>query len=923
MNRSTKRTLIILRLVILAFLIVGTIDIISIGSWAFLGTAQRGTTITNLSDLMETKILKPRETYRYQPLTYDTALPANVIHYKRLHIDVDPGQVTVSYDVYLKRDHSLLFYAERDWNTDGAKRLTDEILGAVSVSNQPVKFEQIKTSIADTDEKAHLNVTAAPHQTFNETYEIRVHEKLRDLPLSIASKEVIVHTRGVNVRTGSSIDPVSKSEEVTRYILPPERDDLHLLIETNAATTSERRRSADSLSVLMRKDISVPGLNYVLIGLLEAIPFIIFIVWSARHGSNLPNARLQRRIVEAYLVFHFSYFFFYSLNYLIEDRRSPFVLALSYFEQQKLPVFAALNYLLETSILVPLMAMVIYAWPKLARDWTETPQQKTFYGYKRTKRTFTVFLILGLLGFVILLYINGWSIIWTNLGHLTVAEFYLLFFAVLFLILSVLVLLLAQALSLPDRTGFGLKLLLLLTLLIAADFFNKFAAGSGNKYLWHANGILRLIIFVVSATAIVWAFAVLCYRAVKDRSLLHDLKQWRWKNRLLLALALLAVALSNRYWAWPMEYWPLWALTWELKDLFLLVLMWFLANYLHKVSAEYTWLKLPPLARKAGILLALFSFYSPTTRWHYVPVSFIAGFLLLKYLLLPRRQFDRSMFSEIKTRRKTLIERVIAFNDAERALKTLKKELFTKLGKGDLTPEQYAQKLTAQVDVVEARRRELRVRKRFAKDYVLALGTGNSAWDNGCRTVYYGLLFSIPWSVLYLRDLVRGPVNSDSYLALDLLVNVVYFFLSWMSYGFIFGYFYPHIRGKNGIQKALVMFVTIVVPELVWTALAKPMDPANWVSFGFWTLQIFVHTMLLGMVAGDHSIMRSHGFKWGHLFDFYRMSSLSAWASSVILAVAAAVSTLITSEATQILKLAFKYVGVIPEDLDLPSGKNP
>ena len=923
MNRTIKRTLIIVRLVILAFLIVGTVDIIAIGSSAFLWASQRGIKLTNLSDLMETKIQKPREPHRhYEPLTYDTALPENVINYKRLHLDVEPGLVTASYDVYLKKDHSLFYYAERDWNPDGAKKLSDELLGAVSVSNQLVQFGQIKTSIADTDERAHIHVTAAPHQTTNDSYKIRVHEKLRGLPLNIASKEVIVHTRGVNVRTGSSIDPVSKTDEVTRYILPPGRDDLHLLIELNPATTFERR-SGDSLAFLLRKNINIPGLNYLLIGLLEAIPFIIFIVWCGRHGSAIPNGRMQRRIAETYLVIHFSYFFFYALNYLIGDVRNPFALALGYFEQHNLPVFAALNYVIETSILVPMTAMFIYAWPKFARHWTEPPAQKTSYGYKRTKRTLGVILILGLLGFVLLLYIDGWSIIRTNLGHLTVAEFYLLFFAILFLVLSILVLLLAQALNLPDRLGFGLKLLLLLTLLIGAEVFNKFAAASGNKYLWHANGVLRLIIFVVSATAIVWTFAVLCYRAVKDRSLPHDLKQWGWEKRSLLVLALLAIALSNRFWVWPMEYWPLWRLTWELKDLFLVVLMWFLANYLHKVSAEHSWLKLPPLARKAGILLALFSFYSPTTRWHYLPVSFIAGFLLLKYLLLPRKHFDRSMFSEIKSRRKALIERVIAFNDAERALKTLKKELLSKLGKGDLTPAQYAEKLTAQNDVVEARRQDLRIRKRFAKDYVLALGTGNSAWDNGCRTVYYGLLFSIPWAVLYLRDLVRGPVNSDSYLPLDLLVNVVYFFLSWMSYGFIFGYFYPHIRGKNGIQKALVMFVTIVVPELVWTALAHPVDYANWVSFGFWTLQIFVHTMLLGMIAGDHSIMRSHGFKWGHLLDFYRMSSLSAWASSVVLAIAAAATTLITSEATQLLALAFKYVGVIPEDLDLPSGKKP
>ena len=919
-----------MRLVVLAFLIVGAIDVIWMGSWTFVDTFQRGTRFAGLSDfLVSHKSNPPRSYSPYDLLTEEKALHQKVIDYKRLHIDADANRVTVSYDVYLKKDHPLFFLGERDWGREGAKRISDEILGAVQILgsdsffSEPLKFEQIKTSIDETDENAHLYVNAAAQQTPGEAYVIRVRDKQRGLPLNIASKEVIVHTRGVNLRTLSSVLPVSKTEDVARYILPADKDDLDLLIETAPSDTPEENLNRDSLAVLLQRDTNVPGVNYVLIGLLEAIPFILFLAWSKRNASALPNPSLQQRVVETYLVFHFSYFFFYALNTLIEAGRSPFALALSYFDQHVLNVFAALRYLNGTALLMPMMAMFIYAWPKFAREWTEVPQQKTSYRFRRIKRLLGTLLILGLLGLVSVLLINSWDSMQSGLGYLTVAEFYSIFIALVFLVLTILVFLLAQAVTLPDRMGFALKLLLLLTVLIAADLFDKYALWSGNQYLRIANGVLHLILFVVSATAIVLAFSVLSYRAITGRTLHHDWKQWGAKKRVLLVLAILAVALLTRYWAWPMPYWPLWWLTWELKDLFYLVLVWFLANYLRKVSAEHDWLTLPPLARSAGILLALFLFYSPTARWNYLPVSFIAGFFLLKYWLLPRKQFDRSMFSEIKSNRKRLIERVIAFNDAERALKTLKKELLSKLGKGDLAPQDYAEKLSAQSDVVEARREELRVRNRFAKDYVLALGTGNSAWENGCRTVYYSLLFSIPWSVLYWRDLVRAPVNSDTYLLLTVLSNLIFFFLVWTSYGFIFGYFYPHIRGKNGIQKALVMFVTIVVPELVWTALARPVNTDTWASFGFWTLQIFVHTMLLGMIAGDHAIMRFYGFKWSHLLDFYRMSSLSAWASSIVLAIAAASGTLVVNEATQILNLAFKYVSVIPENVDLPKNDPP
>jgi hypothetical protein len=172
---------------------------------------------------------------------------------------------------------------------------------------------------------------------------------------------------------------------------------------------------------------------------------------------------------------------------------------------------------------------------------------------------------------------------------------------------------------------------------------------------------------------------------------------------------------------------------------------------------------------------------------------------------------------------------------------------------------------------------------------------------------------------LYLRNLVKGPASFDGYLLLDILNNFMFFILTWLAYGFIFGYFYPHITGNNGIQKGLALFLTIIIPDLVWTALALPLDRNNWNSFGFWVLQIFVHTMLLGMIAGDFAIMRAHGFKWTHLLEFYRLTSLSAWASSVILAIAAGATALLTSGATQIITSAFKYMGVIPDEIHLPT----
>ncbi len=920
MNKITTLTWSILRIVILVFLIVGIVDVILIVASTFRSTVQSGVRISRLSDLMETKIPSQQPQYsRYDSLAHPS-VAENVINYKRLHLDIDQNRVVASYDVYLKKDHPLFIHAERDWSKAAAERISNEVLGAVSVSGERLKFERLETSIADTDERAQLTVTAAPHWLTDNPSFIVVHAKERNLALSIASKEVIVHTRGVYVRSGSSPNPVSKTKDETRYILSPKADDLQLQIEQDPAAASEAQ-PRNTLAALLQEETSIPGFDHLAIGFLEAIPFIIFLVWCRRNASAIPNAASQQRVIETFLVFHFSYFFLYSLNNLVDDWRSPFVMALSYFEHRTLPVFSAANNPSRTYLLLSLMALFIYVWPKFVRTWPEQADQIISYRYQKAKQILVILIPVALLGIVTWLYVGNRDIIHTNLGHLTVAKFYLLLLATLLLVLNLLILALAQAIRLPDRLGFALNFFLVLMLLIAADVFYMYAVTSGNKYLRFAIGILSNVIVIGTAMALVWAFARLSYRAIMARSLPADWKEWSANNRVLLVLAILAVALSTRYWAWPMNYWPLWWLAWELKDLFFLVLVWCLASFLRQASAQNDWLKLPALTREAGILLALFLFYSSTTRWNYIPVSFIVGFLLLRFWLLPRAQFDQSMFAGIKSNLNRLIERVIAFNDAERAMNTLKKELLGKVGKGDIDPTQYADKLRAQGEMLEARRQELIVDERFAKDHVLALGSGTSAWENGRRTACYSLLFSLPWSMLYLRDLVHASVPSDSYLLLDLVTRVTYFFLAWLSYGFIFGYFYPQIRGNNGVQKALAMFLTIVVPDLVWTALARPVDHANWVSFGFWTLQIFVHTMLLGMIVGDLLTMRSYGFKWRHLLDFYRLTSLSAWTSSVILAIAAAASTLITSEATQILALAFKYVGVIPENIELTRPK--
>src|SRR5215217_6432288 len=57
-----------------------------------------------------------------------------------------------------------------------------------------------------------------------------------------------------------------------------------------------------------------------------------------------------------------------------------------------------------------------------------------------------------------------------------------------------------------------------------------------------------------------------------------------------------------------------------------------------------------------------------------------------------------------------------------------------------------------------------------------------------------------------------------------------------------------------------------------------------------------IQCMLLGLISGDYETLRRAGLSWRHLIGVHNLGSLVAWGSSVLVAVGAAITTLLTSE---------------------------
>jgi hypothetical protein len=140
----------------------------------------------------------------------------------------------------------------------------------------------------------------------------------------------------------------------------------------------------------------------------------------------------------------------------------------------------------------------------------------------------------------------------------------------------------------------------------------------------------------------------------------------------------------------------------------------------------------------------------------------------------------------------------------------------------------------------------------------------------------------------------------------------------WWLFAFFFGYVFPYIRGNSGIQKAFWAVAPMVAPPLIATALLTPADRSAWFGAGFWGLEMLITAMLLGLVAGDLETLRRAGYGWRDLVEIHRAGSLSAWASTLAVAIGTTATAILSSSFGAILSEALHYAGLVQATPQLP-----
>jgi hypothetical protein len=276
-------------------------------------------------------------------------------------------------------------------------------------------------------------------------------------------------------------------------------------------------------------------------------------------------------------------------------------------------------------------------------------------------------------------------------------------------------------------------------------------------------------------------------------------------------------------------------------------------------------------------------------------VAALAAAAVAAWLLMPRRQVRRAsvVLSQADLAAVAAVRRTVEIGVARRTLPGLAKTMREEVAAGKTDFAQAQGKVTAleeRASAVSAAasagpRQGLRL-----TDDELAFGAFISPqpWKRAQWGAGYGVIAGAPWVLLGLAG-ASVPLSGEGYPELAVISAVAPLVLRWAGYGLLFGYFFPLLRGRTGLTKSISFFAAAAAPSILGT-LASPGQ--QWHSAALLGVQMLIFALTMGLLA-DLAVLRKNGFTAGRLIDLHSLWTVSAWASSVAVAIGTGIATII------------------------------
>jgi hypothetical protein len=340
--------------------------------------------------------------------------------------------------------------------------------------------------------------------------------------------------------------------------------------------------------------------------------------------------------------------------------------------------------------------------------------------------------------------------------------------------------------------------------------------------------------------------------------------------------------------------------------LYVLPIIWLLAvlRYLHQHGTE---ISVPRAARAVAVAGMAVLLFPVRAEWFNVPVTFMIGYLAFRWAVRgeDEKGLEISTSAQLMTVRGQQLAKLLDLRLGESAYRSFRRNRMAALRKGEVELEAYQAEVSKWKTALDDLQHEAEGGAPAAERDAFGLGPEGSAWANAIHGVRYSALFAIPWIALGVADLLASPANW-LYPQWTILGELAYMVGKWLCFGFALGYLFPYLPGRSGLDKGLFLFAVTTLPLLPAAVLAPP-TLATWQPLLIWSVQVFVHLVLLGLYAFDHTVLRRSGERdWRLILEIHGWSAVGVSISTIALAIATAVTTLLSGEAAALLQSALR-----------------
>ena len=354
--------------------------------------------------------------------------------------------------------------------------------------------------------------------------------------------------------------------------------------------------------------------------------------------------------------------------------------------------------------------------------------------------------------------------------------------------------------------------------------------------------------------------------------------------------------------AWALVRW------WQLPAIVLLI-VWFARSASDLADRRSTAMML----EGGSVFVFVLFFWNAQLSLLPLTVQALAGFAVLRWGVFAPRSLSAP------TRRHRLISRTIddlrSFNALARLRQVLQKARSDKLAKGELDAQAWLDQRDRDERVIQ-RRTTVALRGRLRAMLALNVGARGGPWQRGWQGAVATTIVALPWIATFVTQTRFQTPYATNAATLSQLGIVAFDLLRWPALGFFFLYFYPLLRGVNGIQKGLGLAACLIAPSAAATLVSSATSHGPWGAFALWSLQVFICCMTVGVGLGDLGALRKVGKGPRALIEIYNLGTLTAWFGSIAIAVGAAATTAIASGAGAFLTVGLKLL--IPEAQTVP-----